>query len=86
MPPHLICSQTECVTFLLPARTGTQEQGAAFRHDGNLINILFTICQRVRTSSAEREETPVWKYHPWRSPANARAISRSHFLFGQNMI
>lgn len=47
----MICSQTERVTFLLPASTETQEQGAAFRDISNLINILFTICEYVRSSS-----------------------------------
>lgn len=50
-PPHLICSPSERVTFLLPARTETQEQEAAFRVVANLINTLFTICERVRSSS-----------------------------------
>lgn len=51
-PPHLICSQTERVTFLLPARTKRpRSHGAAFRDIGNLINIMFTICGRVRNSS-----------------------------------
>lgn len=51
MPPRLICSQTESVTLPIRAHTETQEQEAAYRDVGNLINILFTICERMRVSS-----------------------------------
>lgn len=89
-PPHLICSQTERVTFLLPcAHRDPGATGAAFRDVGNLINILFTICERVRSISHCRSEkgSPRCGNITLGDLLQTREQSSvNRFLLGQNMI